>query len=403
MAVETPENPVGAIAERARAIITRPGEEWPVIAGETIPSGDIFTRYAMPLAAIGPVAGLIGSQIMGHGLFGFVGRPGLLSAATYAVSSFVLSLVMLLVMAFVANQLAPRFGGEESTRRAFKLVAYAMTAAWLAGIFQLVPALGALGIVGLYSVYLFHVGAGPMMKIPEDQRLNYTAVNIICGIVLALIVGSIAGNAARLFGATSHHGITISAERDDDDDDDDDDQVRINIPGHGSVNSAQAANAAAALAAAAASAVDGNDSAAAAPAALQALLPGTIGSYRRTELSSERAGPGSEAEGTYEAGDRSFTLKVSDIAIVGALSGFGAALGLESNRENGTGYERTSTQDGGLVVEKWNKASNEGRYLVVVDKRFLIEAEGEAASIDELKAAVASIDRSKLSGLADNR
>jgi len=400
VAVETPENPVSAIASRAKAILKAPREEWPVIADETAPSGDIFTRYAMPLAAIGPVAGLIGGQLMGHSFFGISYRPGLLSALSTAISSFVLSLLMLLVMTFIANQLAPRFGGEESTRRAFRLVAYSMTAAWLAGIFLLIPALAPLGIVGLYSVYLFHTGTGPLMKIPADQAMNYTAVNIICGVLLALIAGALSANIGGMFpSARDHHGITITAEGDDGDGD----KVTIDIPEVGTINGNQTEQATEDLAAAAADAISGNASGPSAPAALQALLPETIGGYRRTELSSERAGPGSKAEGVYEAGDRRFTLKVSDMAIVGALTGFGAALGIESNRENGTTRERTTTENGNLVVEKWNSASNRGRYLIVVDKRFLLEAEGHAASLDELKGAVGAIDKGKLAALSHSR
>lgn len=394
MTVETPESPVSSIARRAKAILISPQEEWPVIAGETAPSGDIFTRYAMPLAAIGPVAGIVGGLLVGYGPFAFH-RVGTFSAIASAIAGFILSLVMLLVMTFIANRLAPRFGGEESPRRAFKLVAYAMTAAWLAGIVQLVPALAPLGLLGLYSIYLFHVGAGPLMKIPADRAMNYTAVNIICGVVLALIAGSLAAGVGRLFHAPSERGgITISTG------DGEDEGFTIDIPDDRKVDEQAAKQAVRDLAAAASDAVNGKGGGPAAPRALQALLPETIGAYRRTEISNSRAGPGSEAEATYEADGRRFTLKLSDIALVGALTGFGAALGVESERANGTTHERTTTQDGNFIVERWNSASHEGRYLIVIDKRFLIEAEGDAASLDELKAAVGTVDKGKLATLA---
>jgi len=394
MTVETPESPVSSIARRAKAILTAPREEWPIITGETAPSGDIFTRYAMPLAAIGPVAGLVGGLLVGYGPFAFH-RAGTFSAIASAVAGFILSLVMLLVMTFVANWLAPRFGGEESPRRAFKLVAYAMTAAWLAGIVQLVPALAPLGLLGLYSIYLFHVGAGPLMKIPADRAMNYTAVNIICGIVLALVAGSLAAGVGGMFHAPSERGgITISTG------DGDDEGFTIDMPDGHKVDEQAAKQAVRDLAAAASDAVNGKGSGPAAPRALQALLPETIGAYRRTEISNSRAGPGSEAKASYEGDGRRFTLKLSDIALVGALTSFGAALGVESERANGTTQERTTTQDGNFIVERWNSASHEGRYLIVIDKRFLIEAEGRAASLDELKAAVGAIDKAKLTALA---
>jgi hypothetical protein len=54
-----------------------------------------------------------------------------------------------------------------------------------------------------------------------------------------------------------------------------------------------------------------------------------------------------------------------------------------------------------MVTEKWSKSGSNGTYGVVVADRFMIEAEGQAASIDELKAAVATVDQGDLEGMAD--
>jgi len=70
MTDETPGNGGNPIVARAKAIILKPKEEWPVIDRETTPSGDIFTRYALPLAANGPVAQSIGGQVFSFGTFG---------------------------------------------------------------------------------------------------------------------------------------------------------------------------------------------------------------------------------------------------------------------------------------------------------------------------------------------
>ena len=62
---ETAGSPRGTF-QRAKAILLRPREEWPVIAREPMSSGDLFTSYALPLAAIAPAAGFLGSQIFGY-------------------------------------------------------------------------------------------------------------------------------------------------------------------------------------------------------------------------------------------------------------------------------------------------------------------------------------------------
>lgn len=388
MSVETPENPVGSIVTRAKAIILKPKEEWPVIERETLSSGEIFTRYAMPLAAIGPVATFLGGQIFGYGAFGISFRPSLVGGLSQAIISYVLTLIGLFVVCFVANKLSPSFGGETNSRNAFKLVVYSMTAGWLASVFALIPSLSILAIVGLYSFYLFYIGASPLMKIPAEKRLSYTIVTVICVVVLYLIIGALTTGLSRMTGLGSPNlGAVTQSSRSG---------GSVSIPGVGTIDTGKIEEAAKDMERAA----NAGPATAIAPATLQDLLPANIGSYERTATKSMRAGPGSHAEATYTAGDKRFTLKITDAAVVGAMAGLGAAFGVESNSEDADSYERTTTRDGNLVVEKWNRASERGSFMTMVAKRFMIEADGNADSIDELKAAVATIDQGRLVGLS---
>ena len=50
---------------------------------------------------------------------------------------------MIYLMALIVDALAPTFGGEKNFMQSLKLVAYSYTAAWLAGIFQLLGCLAA--------------------------------------------------------------------------------------------------------------------------------------------------------------------------------------------------------------------------------------------------------------------
>ena len=184
-------NPVGSgapsIVERAKAIILQPKSDWPVIEGETTPSGDIFMRYAVPLAAIGPVAQLLGSQMFGYIAFGVTYRPPLIGSLSAAILGFILSLVGIFIISFIANKLAPKFGGEGSSRAAFKLVVYSMTAGWLAGIFALIPSIGYTGaawattlsytlsatIATVIFLRMTHIPASELWRIRADDVLSY--------------------------------------------------------------------------------------------------------------------------------------------------------------------------------------------------------------------------------------
>ncbi|MEM6475935.1 MAG: hypothetical protein AAF687_07195 [Pseudomonadota bacterium] len=73
--------------------------------------------------------------------------------------------------------------------------------------------LAVLGLLGLYSLYLFYKGATPMMGVPEDKSVIYTVVVIIVAIVTNFVIGmltlAITGPAA-LAGAAMSAGAADS-------------------------------------------------------------------------------------------------------------------------------------------------------------------------------------------------
>lgn len=178
--------------ERAKAIILRPQATWDVIDGEATPIRDLFVFYALPLAAIGPVSGFVGGQLFGRGMsaLGTVYRPSFFNALSAAVIQYVFALIGVAALALIIHAFARQFGGVPSQIQAFKVAIYGSTAVWLAGIFQLLPALSALGIVGLYSLYLIYLGLPKLMKAPQDKALIYVIVTIVAAIMIWLVAGA---------------------------------------------------------------------------------------------------------------------------------------------------------------------------------------------------------------------
>ncbi|MCT2400671.1 Yip1 family protein [Novosphingobium mangrovi (ex Huang et al. 2023)] len=378
------------LVERAKAIILKPGTEWPIIADESDTPSSILKGYVLPLAAIGPLATLIGGQVFGYGALFVRYRPSLMSGLTSAILSYAMAIIGVFVLAWIANMLAPKFAGSENKTGAFKLVAYSMTAGWLAGIFSLIPALSVLGIVGLYSLYLFYVGAPVLMKVPGDKALGYTAVTVLCAIVLGIIASTITASVAgifagpALFSSSSSSGGTKGSGT-------------ITVPGVGSIDTDKIEQMNKQIEDAASGktkAVSAGD--------LKGLLPESIGSYTRTSLETVGAGAvGTSAQARYTAGDKSFNLRIADLHGLGAIAGMGAAMGIEQSKEDADSYERTGTVDGQMQSEAWNTTTERGKFGRMVNNRFLIEAEGSANSIDELKSAVARIAPGDLDNLAD--
>lgn len=370
------------LVDRAKNILLKPTAEWPRIDAEPATIGQVLVGYVLPLAAIGPVASFIGGQVFGYGALGFSYRPSLLSSLSMAIWTYVLSIIGIVVLALIADFLAPKFAGSASRLNAVKLVAYSYTAAMLAGIFGLIPSLSFLGILGLYSFYLFYAGATPLMKVSQDKAVAYTAVTAVCAVVMFFVVGALGSSIVGTFvpGPTYMNDAgTVSGT--------------ATIPGVGKIDLGKAQQAANEMEAA-------SRKPAVEPSKLQALLPAAVAGYQRTATEANGlGGMGSEASGTYEVGGKSFRLKVTDMAAMGAIAGIGSAMGVTQSREDANGYERTGTVDGRMQSEKWNKATSSGSFSIVVANRFMIEAEGSAASIDELKGAVASVDQSALKGL----
>jgi hypothetical protein len=180
------------LTERVKNILLQPAAEWAVIAQEAGNASELYKSYIAPLAAIGPIASIIGFAIIGVPLpMGGSYRVPLTSAIGQAVITFILVLVGTYVLALIIDALAPTFGGTKDNFQALKVAAYSSTAAWVAGIFNLIPALAFLQILALYSIYLLYLGLPILMKAPKEKALPYTGVVIIAAIVIFGIIGVI--------------------------------------------------------------------------------------------------------------------------------------------------------------------------------------------------------------------
>ncbi len=179
------------IVTRAKNLILTPKTEWAIIASEPADMKGIFTGYVMLLAAIPAVCGFIGLTLFVGLLAGaFVSVPGFLVST---LVSYAMGVGAVFVVAKIIPILAPKFGGTDAEMPALKLAAYAPTASWLAGVFLLIPGIGFLGaLLGLYSIYLYYLGAMAVVKVPQDKAVVFTIVLFLVALVIFLVIGAIA-------------------------------------------------------------------------------------------------------------------------------------------------------------------------------------------------------------------
>src|SRR5262245_4924736 len=179
-----------AIVDRIKGICLKPKDEWQVIAGESTPTANLLKNYALPLAAIGAVAGFIGMSFIGISVpfTGYTFRTPVVSGLIGAVVQVALGVLGAYLVGLIIDALAPQFGGEKNSAQAVKVAVYSFTPAWIAGVFALIPALSWLSLVGLYGIYLLYLGLMQLMKSPKEKAVGYTVVVVVCGIVIAFIV-----------------------------------------------------------------------------------------------------------------------------------------------------------------------------------------------------------------------
>ncbi len=395
MSVVDPGSAGANLIARVRAILTQPKPTWDVIDGEPATVADLYRSYAIPLAAIPAVCGLIGTLIFGYGsLFGVTFRPNPVWVIVQAIVNYGLGLAGLYVMSLIIDGLAPNFGGTKNPVQAFKVIAYASTASWVGGVFLLIHPLAPLTILtGLYSLWLLYIGLPKLMKVAEDKAVAYTAVVIVVAVVIFLVIGAVVGSVAAVGGrsllsdARGTPGTMSGA---------------IKTPA-GSIDVGKLQAASEQLAAAQADAKAGKVKLTD-PEVLKAYLPGAVGGFTRTGLNAESSAAGgmgaSVAEGDYSKGDGNLKLKVTDMGATGALAGLAGAFNVQSSREESGRYEKVGKVDGRMTTESDDRSSKHGEYGVMVADRFMVSAEGDNVDMDALKAAVGSIDLGRLEGLA---
>ena len=183
--------------QRVKDILFKPKETWPQIKAEATGIGQVFTGYAMILAALPAIFGLLGFTLVGQSFGPITGffRIPFTAALVWAVVWYILTLVSLYVNGLIINALAPSFGSKQNMVSAVKLAVYSATPGFVAGILSIVPALGFLVmLIGLYSFYLFFVGLPVMMETPKEKHVGYFVVIIIIMIIIYFIVGGISSS-----------------------------------------------------------------------------------------------------------------------------------------------------------------------------------------------------------------
>jgi hypothetical protein len=422
----------GLIA-RVRNILLQPAKEWQVIDAEPSTAAEIYTGYVAILAAIGPIAALIGVSLVGVDV-PFVGRlrtPILTGVATM-VLSYLMVFVSVFVVSWLVDALAPTFGGQKDSLRALKVTAYSFTAAWVAAVLNLIPSLGILAfIASLYCLYLLYLGLPVLMRCPPDKALGYTVVTVLCGIVISLVLSFVTGGllwALGFHGGAALGGMSGSATKAERTADtaaaasviskmfggkSAEDQQRVASalqqlekmgeqvskpapPGTSQPDAGQALGAVGQVL------TGGQQVQVVDFRQLKALLPESLpGGMQRSSLSGESGEvmgiKSSHATASYRnASGATLRIEIADLGSMSGLAGLALKFNPNVTKESDTGYERTTTVDGQMVHERFDRSSNTATVNVIVANRFNVEAQGSGVDMDTVKSSLRQIDMARL-------
>ncbi|MFT3800230.1 MAG: Yip1 family protein [Burkholderiaceae bacterium] len=367
-----------ALIDRVKAILLTPKTEWPVIEQEPGDIAGIYKDYLVFLVAIPALAGFIGMSIVGLG--GIVPvRVPFFSGLVNGILHYLLTLVLIYVLALIVDALAPTFGGTKNALAAFKLVAYGMTASLVAGALTIIPVLAPLAVIGsLYSLYLFYVGLPVLMKCPPEKALPYTAVLVVCAIIASVLLAAITKPAIAPLASSGGPGA-----------------VAIDAPG-----SREARTDTARL-----------DDASRKPQpvgsrdpipsdVLKAVLPDSIGDLRRVTLDVQSGAAmgiqSATAEAEYQGGDRSVNLKIVDMGGLAGLAAIANWANITGEKETATSIEKTYKDGSRTIKESARKDGSRAEYSVILENGVIIEIEGRGVDLRALKTVAESMSLSKL-------
>lgn len=196
------------LVERVKSVCLSPDSSWTRIANEHAEASTLIVNYVLPLAGAAAVAQLIGAVVIGQS-FGYLGtyRMPITTALGVAIASLIFAAVGVIVMSFIIDALAPTFGATKNREQALKVAVYSATPVWIAGLLQIIPALGLLVLVGsLYALYLLYLGLPRLMKCPQEKAIAYVGSVIACAIVIGVIGSLVVGRIGGVEAATIPSG-----------------------------------------------------------------------------------------------------------------------------------------------------------------------------------------------------
>jgi hypothetical protein len=137
---------------------------------------------------------------------------------------------------------------------------------------------------------------------------------------------------------------------------------------------------------------------------LQALLPDALPGLKRMNAGgANKQGMGiktATAQAEYHgAGSQLIRVSIADVSGVSGVLDLAGALPKDTDAASDDGYEKDVTIGGRSMHEKYTKASQQSTLSVIVARRFDVEIEGTAVTMDAVHDAMTHVDLKRLESM----
>ncbi len=392
------------VIERAKAILLKPEETWPVIDAEPATVASIYKEWLVIIAAIPAVCQFVRATVFGYGFFG---RESFFWALEHMVVGYLLSLAGCFLIALLVDAFAPTFGGTKNQVSAMKVVAYSITAGSVASVLLLVPSmlLWLLLLAAMcYGLYVFYLGLPVLMKCPKEKAAGYAAVVVIVVIVAYIIIGALFG---AIFGfamlAGGQHRSVYGADTPTGEIPVDKDALasmskRMDAA-RARMEAAQKSGDPASATAALGDVMGALTGAGGTPipvADLKARLPETLGALKResfeTNGGSAMGISSSVAKAGYVAGDQRARLTITDLGGLGGLASVATWANVTVDKETPDAIEKTYKDSGRTIHEEYRKDGSHAQYTVILKNGVIVETDADRIDGATLKSMLSGVN-----------
>ncbi len=161
------------IIDKSKQIIINPKSFWISKKEDLDSSAKLLFRFLLPIIIVVATAVFLGEFFRSSDFY--VG-----TALLKSLRIIVLFLLQYFIAVFFSNELIKTFGSEKNIDISRNLVAYSLTPFLLVSIVTgLIPFFYVMGILGLYSFYIFWVGVKELLVFPENKQSSYTIITIV--------------------------------------------------------------------------------------------------------------------------------------------------------------------------------------------------------------------------------